>query len=671
MLKWILILALPLSLFGQTGPSIQLLTKGSIAAYEKVEIGISLPATVNQRIKNFITDKGRGEQLNPFDPEQINIRALFIGPDGDTILRNGFFYADFERNLRDNTWNHKKTEWLHRIRVAFNWPGNWRYKVFISIPSSSLTYESPEKTITCIDGDKKGPLTVREGATQLSYKESGDPFFAVGCNIANSNQIKITPKSSLLHLNWIESLGKNGGNFFRLELGGQSFLPDWESIETYQSKLDELWELDQIFDLAEDQNMYMIIFRHHVELAKGAGWETTRWENNPYRKALGFESRKEYFTDSTAIHLQNRMHHYLEARYGYSPNWTFYGYSEMDIMLEDLVEEEHLSMQEASQIFKPWFIAQKQLFRDSLHNQNLLFLNTYAVMHDYEIRREGINQLGDAIGFHKYGQDIEINSGTRWGRQGILDRFRRAYPGVPVFAEEVGTANQPDFIRLYCASGRLFHATIWSTSMMDLAGSGLHWWWDLGIFDKNYQTHYQPLSDFVQYLPEDPVYRSSHKGDVELYAQVRGDGKSGVGWVNNSTYHWSYEYLVDSALNELITKGYMEDHCVLETGLLLGQKEGSNGNFLDEARKENPKNLKPRKMTESDDFRVYRVKASHLFKKSYYEVTWYSVAGEKLREVKRETVKSNALGAIKLNFPESETTGQQDSDYAFRLVLKD
>ena len=114
-------------------------------------------------------------------------------------------------------------------------------------------------------------------------------------------------------------------------------------IDNYSSKLDEMYAFDKIVELCENNNVYFIVFRHHVELMNsrtnpgGSDWSGVSWFDNPYRKALDLQFKKDYFTDSVAKVWQKNSLRYVFSRWGYSPNFTFYGYSEVDNWYKDLL----------------------------------------------------------------------------------------------------------------------------------------------------------------------------------------------------------------------------------------------------------------------------------------------------------------------------------------------
>lgn len=117
-------------------------TPGYVPQYEKMEIGIKLPNTINEAISNYILENNQTPTLNPFNPHQINVRATITSQQLATPLPPqlvshtiyGFYYKEFERNttapdLNDWTWNELtmidaiNSEYNFRLRYAPTYQG--------------------------------------------------------------------------------------------------------------------------------------------------------------------------------------------------------------------------------------------------------------------------------------------------------------------------------------------------------------------------------------------------------------------------------------------------------------------------------------------------------------------------------------------------------------------
>ena len=100
-------------------------TVGTVGKYDKLEIGLDLPATIDSQITEFLADIDEG--LNPFDPDDINLEATFskVGGGPPDVVRYGFFYEQWERNEGANVYDSDVTNFDWRIRFAPWFTGEW------------------------------------------------------------------------------------------------------------------------------------------------------------------------------------------------------------------------------------------------------------------------------------------------------------------------------------------------------------------------------------------------------------------------------------------------------------------------------------------------------------------------------------------------------------------
>ncbi len=121
--------------------------------YEKIEWGVKLPDAVEQAIDNWIhndqfpLDPPMTPALNPFDPEQIDLKAIvnYLGIDQPVF---GFFYREYERmtkfshpeidSLQDvNKWNwlEHSTNYRFRFRWSSTQVAHHSVRIVLNVPS--------------------------------------------------------------------------------------------------------------------------------------------------------------------------------------------------------------------------------------------------------------------------------------------------------------------------------------------------------------------------------------------------------------------------------------------------------------------------------------------------------------------------------------------------------
>ncbi|MCB0403076.1 MAG: DUF5060 domain-containing protein [Flavobacteriales bacterium] len=638
-------------------------TEKEVGLYDKLEFGIRLKDEVNKQIELFIADQKQG--LNPFDPKAINVQMTFYSPDNDERKVYAFYYKDYKRD--QTTWTEQPTEFNWRIRFAPDQLGRWKFilKIFIrgeevaSIGSKFLCVPSNSKGV--VKRNYKGDETDR----YLYLSETKSTFFTIGHNIAHSAYYKLTPEKALRHQQWLKELADNGGNFFRLELGAPNGLPDWGDYMDYSLKMPQMWEFDQLTEYARERELYFILFRHHTEMMQGEDWDVAKWDNNPYKKGFDLKSRREYFEREDVLEWQKNALRYIFSRWGYNTSLAFYEYQEIDNWLSDLKKESGLNDAEALRIFTTWYTKQRDYIRYDLE-YNPLFINTYATTPDLELNNKNkyLFYHSDVIGFHKYGQDKDINYNSKFDK---AEEFFKVWK-KPVFVEEMGLSagGNTDFLPLYKCSGVEFHNSIWSTAFMGTAGIGMNWWWDRGLHDFGHVKDYKALKMFFDKEPlEEEKYvpqkwhntLSLNRAMLENYVLVNSKQTKCIGWVHNASHYW--RNVESDCLNELVNDGKFKEPYQLQDGFVLG-KENRGTDFS--GKKDNYTSKGGSTNIEDKSFEIGGLKAGGLFsKRKWYQITFYSTKDGS--SIQTDKLNTNIWGKLKPDFP-----GGKDFDYAYKIT---
>ena len=542
-----------------------------VESFQQVELAFQLPTKIASAIDAF--SDGLNTGLNPYDPQDMDVFAVIQDGHGRTIRQLGFYYQDQQVELVKGQSN---------AYVPIATPHPWRIRFY---PDRALRYEvkvyyrirkQAEQFLTAVSLDvsssqRKGPLEVSKTGTnqdrQLIYNSTGLPFFALAQNFANAGECGHSPSQNLRMLNALDKFAAIGGNYARFELGGQAALPDWNNVRNYSSKQGMMYAFDQLVERCEEKDIYFTLFRHHVEVWDRADWALVRWGTNPYHTQLGLDIEG-YFSDSVALRYQRNTLRYMMARWGYSPQFTCYSYSEVDNWCTKLIRDKE---QEAVQDgglnttvdavikVRNW-IEQQQVFIREI-NPNILFCHSPARLSQLENNpKTSFFALSDIVAIHNYDERKQVNFIGRYNRlTGYWNQFKK-----PVLLEEMG----PNKIAMYCCTGIEFHNSIWSTAFMGGMGTGMDWWWESGIFDFGYEIEFKRLHEFIGlnglpsgYTPYrwsdrdrfDGAKRSIAKRTLEAYYLVGSDQYSGIGWLHHAGNYW--RNLADSlpCLDNLIT----------------------------------------------------------------------------------------------------------------------
>ena len=634
-----------------------------VGKHEKLEFGLRFRKDIDLEVEKFIRTNKDG--INPFNPEDISVDFIFKSSSKKESIIYGFYYKEFKRSGEKWTKNQLKYNW--RVRFSPNEIGDWKFVVKIKIKEKVL--HSVGTDFKCIPSKSKGILTLKESDRYLHLSESDQPFFSVGHNIGHSAYYKLTPKKAEQHKVWLTELAESGGNFFRLELGAQNGLPDWNDCKNYNSKMPEMMEFDDLIAHSENLGLYFILFRHHTEVCDGESWDLSKWGKNPYKLAFDLKNRTEYYTNEDVAKWQKNSLRYIFSRWGYSPSFAFYEYQELDAWVKSLERETGYNTKKAIELFTEWYKGQKKYIQEEL-SYNKLFINTYASTPDFEYnpKSNGMFSQSDVIGFHKYGQGKEINYKDKYDKAEALWKNWNK----PFLVEEMGVDayGNSDFLPLYKCSNTPFHNSIWSTAFMGGFGTGLIWWWDRGIHDLEYYKEYKVLSEFFKeealnkekFEPQKWHSKTSIKrATIENYALKNEEQTRVIGWVHNATHYW--RNIKSPCMEELLETGQFKKPFKLKDGYKIGGQKEVKTDFKRYADAYSNKGVQ---VVVNQGFDIKALKPSSVFGKSnWYEVKYYSTYTNK--EVSRQVVKTNVGGKLKLKYPNTE---DQDLSYKVNYLGK-
>lgn len=315
-----------------------------IPVFDKFELGLDLPFHIDQSVNDFVNGIGSGNELNPFDPDDIDIRAEFsyllegnwIGP--QTIF--GFYYEEYQR--MGTSWENQYNPIDYRIRFTPRLVGTWKcaVKVFVS---GSLMFESNEFLFDVIHSGYKD--FTRVGQNNRYLKIGNDPFFPIGQNLPWprvsagewTDEMSLSPEYVEFH-NELETLKNAGGNYFRTLLNPWNFGLEFEELNNYSARMTNAWELDEMLDVARTNELRIHLNLHvHYPFEKVNPYAFRYWdwasagsgaynsdcvllddEGNAYSLELGLQNPKDFFESNYARDIYKKRLRYIIARWGYS-----------------------------------------------------------------------------------------------------------------------------------------------------------------------------------------------------------------------------------------------------------------------------------------------------------------------------------------------------------------
>ena len=544
-------------------------TPGEVGIFDRFEIGISLPPSIEQQIDDFLNDLTNNKPIiNPYDYEQIDISAIYTHTNTSTQKkRYGFYYKNYARNPSNTGWdlihpifNGRKYNW--RVRFTPELLGDWTCTLFIDIPALPEQEQIIISNLhfTCVDSDKKDFLSIGPDGLYLWHEYSQEYEFLSGLNIMwpeADPPPKFTPTSLDEQQGYVEELASYGGNHIGTALINSwgwrgscpiaSFGIEWERLGVYDTIIPydtgevannrqiNAWELDRRFFYCEDNDIYQkfSLITHDDFYA----FDLTSWDWNPYQIQIeGVNDVVDFFTNSAAKTTFKKKLRYIVARWGYSTSIAYYDIIyEINAAISNNYDEES----------RDWFFEMSEFLKSI--DENHLISGAYgSIPNDHIFQCPNNNCFSDIVAFHNYENSRLANKwrqelpNSKWspGETNLYDR--------PSVLNEIGTDTNADG-----CSHLPFHNAIWSTAFTRNLGT-LYWNW-FQVYEKGSVEQIGPLQTFFKdyvslYGIKDYYYDwdwaiNERRHRYEIFEMRKYDGSIAYGWLHHIGHYW---YNVDS-----------------------------------------------------------------------------------------------------------------------------
>ena len=345
---------------------------GRVGLYEKMEIGLRLDSLVEEKVTNFLLDRP-GDKLNPFDPDDIDIRAEFFhetpGIDYGIRRRHGFFFQDFTRDLDTAglacCWDTVATQYRFRIRFTPRQLGRWCYRITVKVrgePDLDLGL----RPFNCRPSVAASKDFARVGASNRYFAIGPKTWFPVGINIpwpdfqyqggatdgfAQYRDEVVGTGEYALYEQRIATAKKSGANSFRMLVAPWNFEIEFEELGNYSQRMTSARELDRLLEKCKELDLRMHLnLQVHYPFDVPSKFGHFNWDwgneshyqthypglydslancifNNPLEQPYcyadelpGVNTPKDFLQDSTARSWYKKRLRYMVARWGYSPN---------------------------------------------------------------------------------------------------------------------------------------------------------------------------------------------------------------------------------------------------------------------------------------------------------------------------------------------------------------
>jgi hypothetical protein len=442
------------------------LARSTVPRYGRIELGLDLTATYT----------------NPFDPEEIDVRAEVTAPSGRVLTVPAFFGGDYRRELRgDQEVLQPAGNPGWRLRICP--PEEGDYRVLVKATDRTGTVQAGPVTFTAIPSENPGFVRVSPEDPRYFAFDDGSPYFAVGANVCWGGG-----RGTFDYDAWLPRYGAAGCNYFRVWLG-----PAWttfalervgkpeEGLGLGRFDLANAWRLDYVLDLAEQQGLYvMLCLDSFNELRYRKDGAYPFWEDTPHNAANGgpLAEPKEFWTNETMKRLYRNKLRYLVARYGartHVLSWEFW--NEVDIIspaayLPEAVRDWHAEMGDYLRQIDPYDHLITTSFASSAGKPEI----------------DALPQI-DYVQTHNYGSRDIAAALSNWQR--VKERF-----GKPHYVGEFGTDAGGGEAEVD-PTGIALHNGLWAPIMAGSAGTGMLWWWDNHIHPNNLYFHFAAVARFI------------------------------------------------------------------------------------------------------------------------------------------------------------------------------
>jgi hypothetical protein len=466
---------------------------------------------------------------NPFDPDEIDVRAEF-GRDGSGTTQEvgAFWYQGYERALVNGRERLTAVGDPHfRVRFTPTRPGRHRWRWVVRTAAGTVRHDWQRFDVT--PAQDHGFLRVsRRDPRHLAF-DDGSPYFAVGENTGWYDA-----RGTFAYDDWFGALAEQGANWGRLWMASFAFGIEWSDtgLGDYTARLGRAWQLDYVLEEAERRDIQVML----VLLTHGAFslFFNSEWANNPYNAANGgpLVDPQDFFTDPEARRLFERRLRYVVARWGWSTH----------LMAWELWNEVELVTPYVSGPVTSWHAAMAAELR-ALDPYDHMVTTSHAF---YPFDPNVWNRAGlDFTQIHLY-TDIFTDLRDVSAAVTTLTADRLAATVGPVLFAELGVDSRgPGETRAADPGGVGVHDGLWGGVVSGGIGTGMTWWWDnlIALEPDLYYPMFGAVARFVDGVRWDRERFRPADATVESATRpVRAHGLKGrrtlLVWLKDAAYQW-------------------------------------------------------------------------------------------------------------------------------------
>ncbi len=457
---------------------------------------------------------------NPFDYDQLNIKAEFIKPDGNLEVVTGFYYTDYEFGIDENG-REKLTKGESKIKIRYfpDTSGDFIVKFFIKDGDDELS--SGYYAFTIGEGTPVEYVSV-SSENPYYFKTGKDWFFPVGFNIgwAKSNGL-------FEFQHYMDRMREVEANLFRmwmikwsnaLEWTAGNGNGDYKGLMRYAQ--DNAARIDKILEYAENNRIKILLtFGSYLEFTTGGQWNEGAWIENPYNATNGgpCKTPEDFFVNEEARRIYKNRLKYISARWGYSPSIFAYEF-----------------FNETNAPFE--WVKEMSAFLKKTDQSRHMISTTYGDDRIFSLKNIDFTMA------HLYGNPPDLIKDYPVAIAQLIEQYTSKY-NKPFLLAEFGidwtksdSEYDPD------ATGTNLHNGVFTALSNGSAGSAMLWWWNDYIDRYDLYKIFKPLSKIINLFGGfESVKRISsnnitHSEKLNIY--TIGSDKKLLIWIQNKEYSW-------------------------------------------------------------------------------------------------------------------------------------
>lgn len=462
---------------------------------------------------------------NPYDPDTINVYAVFIGPDNSSYTVNAFYFEGYTFQQNPNGSEKAEPSGVVGWRVRFT-PiivGTWSFyiRAFDKNGELSLPLLNASHTFSCTsvnnaDGfiSMANSRFLKRDIVRKGYRNFHS-FFPTGPNEAWYSSVKNghwdTIRGIYDYKRHIDSLSGNA-NYMRVFLNRFQYLslfgPEYTQIingdttvyfdSTVNQK--DSAEMDYIIAYALQHGISIMpcVFNCSVFMAELKDpSDPSIWRNNPFRCILGDASNCacDFFTDARARKISKNLIRYIVSRWGYATNilsWELW--NEVDHVTKECPQYQGIDQQILN-----WHEEMYNYIR-SIDPFGHCITSSVGSTHGLPQFSDMYQDL-DIVQQHTY-QDIQIAL-SKFELPNTLylraNNGHNEYQSKPFFTGEFGFSRRR-LSEEKDPHGVSLHNSLWSSLFSVSIGPASFWWWEY-LDSCGMHKRFAPLLNFCQKLP--------------------------------------------------------------------------------------------------------------------------------------------------------------------------